>query len=125
VIIGLPSLTPLHGDVTLQGSAIYILDAFKKKMATVAKSSNRRPRKKKAEEQRVATIGLPAVADEHLDVPTLETRLWDAACAIRGAADTPEFKDFILPDICPTCCRFGHGWRSWLVLAVESGGLHH
>ncbi len=32
-----------------------------------------------------------------LDVPTLETWLWDAACAIRGAADAPKFKDFILP----------------------------
>jgi type I restriction enzyme M protein len=34
---------------------------------------------------------------EHLDVPMLETWLWDAACAIRGAADAPKFKDFILP----------------------------
>lgn len=34
---------------------------------------------------------------EHLDVPALETWLWDAACAIRGAADAPKFKDFILP----------------------------
>jgi type I restriction enzyme M protein len=35
--------------------------------------------------------------DDHLDVPALETWLWDAACAIRGAADAPKFKDFILP----------------------------
>ncbi|MFY9227465.1 MAG: N-6 DNA methylase [Blastocatellia bacterium] len=28
---------------------------------------------------------------------TLETWLWDAACAIRGATDAPKFKDFILP----------------------------
>jgi type I restriction enzyme M protein len=34
---------------------------------------------------------------EHLDVPTLETWLWDAACAIRGTTDAPKFKDFILP----------------------------
>lgn len=34
---------------------------------------------------------------EHLDVPILETWLWDAACAIRGATDAPKFKDFILP----------------------------
>ncbi|WP_394354113.1 type I restriction-modification system subunit M N-terminal domain-containing protein, partial [Methanothrix sp.] len=27
----------------------------------------------------------------------LETWLWDAACAIRGATDAPKFKDFILP----------------------------
>jgi type I restriction enzyme M protein len=34
---------------------------------------------------------------EHLDVSTLETWLWAAACAIRGTADAPKFKDFILP----------------------------
>lgn len=28
---------------------------------------------------------------------TLESWLWDAACAIRGAQDAPKFKDFILP----------------------------
>jgi hypothetical protein len=26
----------------------------------------------------------------------LETWLWDAACAIRGATDAPKFKEFIL-----------------------------
>ena len=36
-------------------------------------------------------------ADEHLDISSLETWLWDAACAIRGATDAPKFKDFILP----------------------------
>lgn len=66
-------------------------------MATVAKPATRKPRKKKSEESQIATIALPALADEHLDVPTLETWLWDAACAIRGAADAPKFKDFILP----------------------------
>ncbi|MGB8060691.1 MAG: N-6 DNA methylase [Candidatus Sulfotelmatobacter sp.] len=66
-------------------------------MATAPKTPTRKPRKKKAEEPQVATIALPALADEHLDVPTLETWLWDAACAIRGAADAPKFKDFILP----------------------------
>jgi type I restriction enzyme M protein len=35
--------------------------------------------------------------EEHLDVSALETWLWDAACAIRGATDAPKFKDFILP----------------------------
>ena len=35
--------------------------------------------------------------DERLDVGALETWLWDAACAIRGATDAPKFKDFILP----------------------------
>ena len=27
----------------------------------------------------------------------METWLWDAACAVRGATDAPKFKDFILP----------------------------
>ena len=37
------------------------------------------------------------LAAEHLDISALETWLWDAACAIRGATDAPKFKDFILP----------------------------
>lgn len=40
---------------------------------------------------------LPFNRDEHLDVSTLETWLWDAACAVRGPTDAPKFKDFILP----------------------------
>ncbi|OUJ69403.1 DNA methyltransferase [Hymenobacter crusticola] len=32
-----------------------------------------------------------------LTVPQLETWLWAAACAIRGATDAPKYKDFILP----------------------------
>ncbi|MFN7947011.1 MAG: class I SAM-dependent DNA methyltransferase [Blastocatellia bacterium] len=36
-------------------------------------------------------------SEEHLDISALETWLWDAACAIRGATDAPKFKDFILP----------------------------
>jgi len=37
-------------------------------------------------------------ADQHgLDVPMLETWLWDAACQIRGPLDAPKFKDYILP----------------------------
>jgi type I restriction enzyme M protein len=32
-----------------------------------------------------------------MDVQTLETWLWDAACAIRGPVDAPKFKDYILP----------------------------
>lgn len=42
-------------------------------------------------------ITLPPAVDEHLDISALETWLWDAACAIRGATDAPKFKDFILP----------------------------
>jgi type I restriction enzyme M protein len=66
-------------------------------MVTAAKTRKRQPRKKKAAEQKAATIALPALAEEHLDVSTLETWLWDAACAVRRAADAPKFKDFILP----------------------------
>lgn len=36
-------------------------------------------------------------ANGHLVISTLETWLWDAACAIRGATDAPKFKGFILP----------------------------
>jgi len=32
-----------------------------------------------------------------LDIKTLESWLWDAACSIRGAVDVPKFKDYILP----------------------------
>lgn len=35
--------------------------------------------------------------NEQLTISLLETWLWDAACAIRGAADAPKYKDFILP----------------------------
>jgi type I restriction enzyme M protein len=81
-------------------------------MATASKSITRRPRKRVAEPQ-VTTIAFPAMAEEHLDIPTLETWLWDAACAIRGAADAPKFKDFILPLV-----FFKR------LLAVEPGGMY-
>ncbi len=32
-----------------------------------------------------------------LDIQSLETWLWEAACAIRGPVDAPKFKDYILP----------------------------
>jgi type I restriction enzyme M protein len=32
-----------------------------------------------------------------LDITTLETWLWEAACTIRGPVDAPKFKDYILP----------------------------
>ena len=32
-----------------------------------------------------------------LDISSLESWLWEAACAIRGAMDAPKFKDYILP----------------------------
>lgn len=41
--------------------------------------------------------GVPPTRNSHLDIKTLETWLWDAACSIRGALDAPKFKDYILP----------------------------
>jgi type I restriction enzyme M protein len=32
-----------------------------------------------------------------LDIKTLESWLWDAACVIRGPVDAPKYKDYILP----------------------------
>ena len=43
------------------------------------------------------TILFSSPDDEQLNISTLETWLWDAACVIRGATDAPKFKDFILP----------------------------
>ena len=40
---------------------------------------------------------LPSASNGVLDVKTLETWLWDAACQIRGPLDAPKFKDYILP----------------------------
>jgi len=32
-----------------------------------------------------------------LDIKTLENRLWEAACKIRGKIDAPKYKNYILP----------------------------
>jgi type I restriction enzyme M protein len=37
--------------------------------------------------------------DKTLDINTLETWLWEAACKIRGEVDAPKYKDYILPII--------------------------
>ncbi len=37
------------------------------------------------------------MADQILDISTLESWLWEAACKIRGPIDAPKFKDYILP----------------------------
>ena len=44
-----------------------------------------------------SAIPFPSSDEEQLNISTLETWLWDAACVIRGATDAPKFKDFILP----------------------------
>jgi hypothetical protein len=58
-------------------------------MAAAPASIKRRRRQKTAEPQ-VTTVAFPSLAEEHLDIPTLEQWLWDTACAIRGAAAAPE-----------------------------------
>jgi type I restriction enzyme M protein len=35
--------------------------------------------------------------DTNLDISTLESWLWEAACKIRGPVDAPKYKDYILP----------------------------
>jgi type I restriction enzyme M protein len=35
--------------------------------------------------------------NKELDLSTLESWLWDAACSIRGAIDAPKYKEYILP----------------------------
>ena len=55
------------------------------------------PKKKTAADTTQTTLPFPSANDEHLDISTLETWLWSAACVIRGATDAPKFKDFILP----------------------------
>ena len=42
-------------------------------------------------------LPLPSATNGQLDIKTLETWLWDAACSIRGALDAPKYKDYILP----------------------------
>ena len=55
------------------------------------------PKNKTLNETAQTTLPLETENEEHLDISTLETWLWDAACVIRGATDAPKFKDFILP----------------------------
>jgi type I restriction enzyme M protein len=99
-------------------------------MATALKSSTIRPRQRVAEPQ-VTTIAFSALAEEHRGIPTLEQRLWDAASDIRGAADAPKFKDFILPlvffkrlsDVFEDEFSL-HRSEAQLKLAVEPGGMY-
>ncbi len=39
------------------------------------------------------------MTDNQLDISTLESWLWEAACKIRGPIDAPKYKDYILPHI--------------------------
>jgi type I restriction enzyme M protein len=64
-------------------------------MATATTAN--KTKRKKPKPNGASVVPMPALDGEHLDISMLETWLWDAACAIRGATDAPKFKDFILP----------------------------
>lgn len=66
-------------------------------MAKAGTTARKQKRKKPDDNGAQAVMPMPALDGEHLDISMLETWLWDAACAIRGATDAPKFKDFILP----------------------------
>lgn len=70
--------------------------AVEGKKGPMGKTRGRRSRLGSSDTQQSSLPYVPD-ADEHLDMSALETWLWDAACAVRGAADAPKFKDFILP----------------------------
>ena len=55
------------------------------------------PKNNAAADTTQTTIPFSSPDQEQLNISTLETWLWDAACVIRGATDAPKFKDFILP----------------------------
>ncbi len=55
------------------------------------------PKKKTEANTNQTTLPFPSEDEKHLDLPTLENWLLDAANTIRGASDAPKFKDFILP----------------------------
>lgn len=46
-------------------------------------------------EPREKAIGMNS-RNNRLELDTLQTWLWDAACVIRGPIDAPKFKDYIL-----------------------------
>lgn len=50
-----------------------------------------------ANENGQKSFAFPKPNGKVLDLPALETWLWDAACQIRGPLDAPKFKDYILP----------------------------
>src|SRR5580704_567932 len=66
-------------------------------MAKAGTTAKKQKSKKPPDNGAQAVMPMPALDGEHLDISMLETWLWDAACAIRGATDAPKFKDFILP----------------------------
>jgi type I restriction enzyme M protein len=65
----------------------------KRKAATKSKRTTAAKATPTASTAADASSGKPRT----LDMPALETWLWDAACEIRGSVDAPKYKDYILP----------------------------
>lgn len=61
--------------------------------STAQPETRGRKRKTESESEPEVSIGEKAV----LDVKSMESLLWKAACAIRGEKDAPKFKDYLLP----------------------------
>lgn len=63
------------------------------------KQAKNTSKKRRQRNQKPAPILFPNKngTPDQLDVKTLESWLWDAACSIRGAVDAPKFKDYIIP----------------------------
>ncbi len=55
------------------------------------------PRRGRGRARATATTRPGAATAPALEVKSMETLLWRAACAIRGEKDAPKFKDYILP----------------------------
>jgi type I restriction enzyme M protein len=64
---------------------------------TTPQTAKRRKKKAATDAKLQPVLPVFSPEDETLDLPAMETWLWDAACQIRGATDAPKFKDFILP----------------------------
>jgi hypothetical protein len=73
------------------------------------RTTEKKQKRKKLEENGAATVAMPALAEEHLDISALGTWLWDAACAIRRATDAP---------IPPECVEAA-ATESWIAVPEE------
>lgn len=76
-------------------SAIALVNAPGDGILAVRRKSNHKVKPAGTAQQ--PELKFPAPVNEKLDIPALESWLWDAACEIRGATDAPKFIDFILP----------------------------
>ncbi len=85
--------------IASQGTKQDLIDHLLRSGAPATKANNKEtttvmdePTKKPADESKAQTSNRKS-----LDLPALETLLWDAACTIRGPIDAPKYKNYILP----------------------------